>query len=352
MELRSTDRRPTISIVVSTYNSAEFLRTCLTRLLRQTAIDECEVLVIDSGSEQDEAAVCAALQPHFPFLVCERTPRETVYGAWNRALAKARGRYFVNANTDDALHPKALATLKRVLDEHSEAVIAYGDWVSSSVPNASFPWDASCRYVRHDAYHPSLPLTYCYTGCTQFWRTDKLRELGGFPATRWAAGDYEALTEIVRRRWAAAYVPLPVAAYYQNPAGLSLATNRSIQEFWEIRGLLRETIPISAIYDVDEFDSRQAALGWASLAQRALHVYAPWAPRPEPDCAYAAFAAEKALDHDPACRPARKLLQALQGKRSIWDKLLRRRVDPSDALKLPRLSEPRPRVKPIVATVD
>jgi glycosyltransferase involved in cell wall biosynthesis len=352
MGLESADHWPTISIVVSTYNAAELLRTCLTQLLRQTAIDECEVLVIDSGSEQDEAAVCAALHSRFPFIIYERTGRETIYGAWNRALAKARGTYFVNANTDDSLHPRALALLKRALDAHTDAAIAYGDWVYSGSPNAAFPWDGSYRYIRSVAYHPAVPLTYCYTGCTQFWRTDKLRALGGFPAARWAAGDYEALTEIVRRRWTAAYVPMPVAAYYINPDGLTLATNRAGLEFLEIRTAFRESIPISAIYELDEFDTKAAASGWAALAHRALHTYAPWASQPEPDFAYAAFAARKALDHDPACRPAQELLEALRTKRSLWDKMLRRRVDPSEALKLPRPTEPPPRVRPIIAAVD
>jgi glycosyltransferase involved in cell wall biosynthesis len=94
MELKAPTLSPTISIVVSPYNSAALLRACLTQLLRQTAIEECEVLVIDSGSEQEESAVCTALQTEFAALIYERTPRETVYGAWNRALAKARGRYF------------------------------------------------------------------------------------------------------------------------------------------------------------------------------------------------------------------------------------------------------------------
>lgn len=353
MGITRQELAPTISVVVSTYNSAALLRACLKQLLQQTAIDECEVLVIDSGSEQDEAAVCAALQTDLPGLTYERTPRETIYGAWNRALAKARGRYFVNANTDDSLHPNALSLFKRALDKHPEAVIAYGDWIWSNAPNAPFPWDASYRHIRHDSYHPSIPLIYCYTGCTQFWRTEKLRQLGGFHAERWAAGDYEALAAVVRRQWPAAYVPFPVAAYYQNPAGLSMATNRSFQEFLAIRNDLRETAPISTIYDVDDADAKACAAGWVGLAQRALHVYAPWAPGPEPDFAYAALAAHKALERDPACGSAKRLLEALRKKnRSIWEKLLRRRADGRAALMLPQVAEPPPKVRPIVSTVE
>ncbi len=353
MSLKHQDREPTISVVVSTYNSAALLHTCLTQMRQQTAIDECEVLVIDSGSEQDEAAVCAAMQTDFRCLTYERTPRETIYGAWNRALAKARGRYFVNANTDDSLHPKALSLFKRALDEHSGAAIAYGDWIWSDVPNAPFPWNDSYRHIKHEAYHPATPLIYCYTGCTQFWRTESLRRIGGFHSRRWAAGDYEALTAIVRNQLAAVHVPVPVAAFYQNPAGLSLATNRSIQEFYEIRNHLRETAPLSLIFHVDEADAKACAAGWVGLAQRALHVYAPWAPGPNPDFAYARFAARQALARDPANRSAQRLLKALQKKnRTLLDRLLRRKGDETAAIAVPQVPEPPPRVRPLIAAVD
>lgn len=344
--------RPRISVVISTYNSAALLHACLQQMLRQTALAECEIIVIDSGSQQDEAAVCAALRPAFPRLVYERTPRETIYKAWNRALALAQGEYFVNANTDDALHPNALAVLSRGLDEHAEAAIAYGDWVWSDVPNAPFPWHASYRRIKHTPYHPSLALMYCYTGCTQFWRTAKLREIGGFNAGRWAAGDYEALAALVRRRWAAVYAPLEVSAFYQNPAGLSLSSNRSIQEFHEIRNALRQTLEISAIFDVDEADHRSCAAGWMGLAHRALRVCAPWESRPEPDDDYARWAALKALALDPFNPYAQRFLDALRPRGgSFEERILRslRGTRPARALPEAEVPEPAARVPPLTA---
>lgn len=345
--------RPRISVVISTYNAAALLRTCLTQLLQQTALAHCEIIVIDSGSQQDEAAVCAAMRATFPRLVYERTPRETIYAAWNRALAIAQGEYFVNVNTDDALHPNALLALSRALEEHDEAVIAYGDWVWSDLPNARFPWGPSCRRIKHVPYHPALPLTYCYTGCTQFWRTARLRESGGFNPHRWAAGDYEALTGIVRRRWAAAYVPMEVAAYYQNPSGLSLSSRRSIDEFYHIRNEIRQAVPISAIFEVDENDPRSCAVAWIALAQRALRERAPWATRSEPDTDYATWAAQKALAFDPSNRFAKRLLAMIRP--CEWQairRLFRRQWGACAAQALPEMPEPAPAVRPLVASLD
>ena len=96
------------TVAISTCNSAEYLHARLAELLNQSLDDCFEVVVIDSGSCEDEKSVCASYESKFPRLIYERTERETLYCAWNRALSKASGKYFVNANTDDSFHPDAL----------------------------------------------------------------------------------------------------------------------------------------------------------------------------------------------------------------------------------------------------
>ena len=100
----SNPGRPLVSVVVSTYNAEQLLPACLTNLLAQTIAKKIEIIVVDSGSEQNEKSVVAKFQERHPNLVYLRTERETLYGAWNRGLAIARGKYFCNANTDDSLY--------------------------------------------------------------------------------------------------------------------------------------------------------------------------------------------------------------------------------------------------------
>ncbi|MCX7412247.1 MAG: glycosyltransferase [Planctomycetia bacterium] len=297
---------PLVSVVISTFNSAICLRACLRQLLAQDALPQSEVIVIDSGSEQDESAVCSAMASEFPCLRYERTPRETIYAAWNRALAIARGTYFVNVNADDSIHPNCLSLMTLALDTHTECAVAYGDWLWADVPNAPYPWNTTFRRCRHAPYDPATPLFYCFTGCIQFWRTARLREIGGFNAARHAAGDYEAACALIPRRWSAIYVPEPVAAYYQNPRGLSRSTNRSITEFYEIRDAVRASLRISDVFAVDEDDARACAAGWLALAQRAMTFSVPWATTRKPDVTFALACVDKALSLEPDNAQARR----------------------------------------------
>lgn len=287
------------TVAISTCNSAGYFRACLEQLLEQSVRVSFEVIVIDSGSDEDESAICAQYTARFAALTCVRTPRETLYSAWNRALALAQGRYFINANTDDSLHPDALQLLVAAMEAHPESALAYGDWLWATVPNAPYPWDTAFRRCVHPEYHPSLPLFYAYAGCHQFWRTDRLRELGGFNASYTAAGDYDALCRMALTRWHAVYVPEAVSAFYQNPNGLSRSSGASHREFLEIRDRFRNQFAIDDLYDVDPADAAACARAWVDLGHRALSLRVPWAEHEMPDKDFALACARKALALDP-----------------------------------------------------
>lgn len=310
----------TCTVAISSYNAADYLGACLAQLLSQSLCAHLEIIVIDSGSSEDERSVCDKYKSQFARLIYERTQREPLYAAWNRALANASGRYFVNANTDDALHPHAFETLASVLDVESEAALAYGDWLWATVPNAKFPWDPTFRRCVHPEYHPSLPLFYAYAGCHQFWRTDMLRELGGFDARFTAAGDYEVLCRLALKRWKAVYVPEVVSAFYQNPNGLSRSSDASFKEFIEIRDNFRKTFDIEDIYELDPADTGACSAAWVDLARRALSPGIPWAERDMPDKEFAAFCACRALKLEPGNVEASRLLNnaAINPKGVRW----------------------------------
>ncbi len=127
---------PLISAIVSTYKSARFLRGCLEDLERQSIADRLEIIVVDSQSPQDERSVVEEYQRRFSNIVYIRTrERETIYGAWNRGIRAARGKYITSANTDDRHRVDALEVLARMLDERPEVTLVYADCLITAVEN-------------------------------------------------------------------------------------------------------------------------------------------------------------------------------------------------------------------------
>ena len=278
---------PLVSIVISSCNSEEWLRVTLDQLLNQSLINDCQIIVIDSGSVQNEQSVCKEFSHSFRNLNYERTPNEFLYKAWNRGLAKARGQYFVNVNTDDALAPDALECFVEAMNKDPDAVLAYADCVWSPVPNAPYPWPDSWKHVHYKPYAAEEVIFYCFTSCTQFWRVSALRSLGGFDSSLRAVGDYEVLCRMVNKGMRAVHIPRILSSFYQNPHGLSQKSTAANEEFLRVRKRFRQEVDISKIFKVDSAQKEDCRGAHLALAARSNSPCIPWHAVSEPDLEYA-----------------------------------------------------------------
>ncbi len=189
MSMRTDD--PLISVLISTYNASRYIQGCLDSLLQQTVIDELEIIIIDSGSQEDEANVVEGYQSRHPNIHYLRTEYETVYAAWNRGIRIARGKYITNANTDDRLAPHALASLAEALECHPEASLVYADCMVTDTGNASFQ-DAPITGCFHwPVFDRRLLFQVCFVGPQPMWRRTLHNEHGLFDPSFHSAGDYE-----------------------------------------------------------------------------------------------------------------------------------------------------------------
>ena len=305
---------PLVSVVVSTYQSEKFIRACLENLSRQTIFDRCEIIVVDSGSPEDEHSIVAEFQKNFPNIRYLRTPRETLYAAWNRGLALARGRCWANVNTDDSLRDDALEILAASLDKHADCALAYADCAWTTQPNDTFPSAHIIKTVKYPGYAPVETLFYCVTGCLQFFRTESLRQLGGFDATLKCAGDYEATLKVMAAKMNAVHVPEVLSLFFQNTAGLTQASNRAALEHDLVMDRYRAGLDIGNIFQVGRGDPASSANALAALGARATRFSVPWesAPMAHHDFAFACFHA--ALELDPENLAAGMNLIALHYK--------------------------------------
>ena len=133
----SGEDRPTLSVVVPTFNASDFIEKCLSSILAQKGID-LEVLVVDDGSNDDTAEKAKQ--------VAERDGRVTVLTghnsgpaiARNRGVEAARGEYLTFADADDEVLPSAYAALVDSL-ERTGSDIATGSYIRIGTAGRSRP---------------------------------------------------------------------------------------------------------------------------------------------------------------------------------------------------------------------
>jgi hypothetical protein len=186
-----TDYR--ISAIVSTYNAEKFMEGCLEDLESQTIADQIEIIVVDSASKQQEGDIVRSFQKRCGNIRYLRTEeRETVYGAWNRGIAMARGDYLTNANTDDRHRNDAFEQMVTVLDESPDVALVYADVLKTRAENQ--PYDqgrAGERIGWFDWDRRLLLQKGCFIGPQPMWRRRVHDTFGGFDERIVSSGDYE-----------------------------------------------------------------------------------------------------------------------------------------------------------------
>lgn len=105
---------PFFSIIIPIYNVAPYLRECLDSVLAQT-FTVWEAICIDDGSSDGSGAILdkyAACDLRFRVI---HKPNGGVSAARNKGLEEAKGEWVWFVDGDDAIHPKALDFLSRLI---------------------------------------------------------------------------------------------------------------------------------------------------------------------------------------------------------------------------------------------
>lgn len=178
-----------VSVIVSTYNAERFMRGWLEDLVGQTISDEIEIIVVDSGSTQNEAAIVREFQSRFRNIRYMRTRREGLYAAWNRAVRIARGRYLTNANTDDRHTRYALEGMAAALDANPDVALVYAD--AAVTNDDDLEHGSIVGYYFQPDFDRDLLFRCSYIGSHPMWRRELHKRYGEFDPTFVVAGDYD-----------------------------------------------------------------------------------------------------------------------------------------------------------------
>ncbi|MEA5523360.1 glycosyltransferase, partial [Limnoraphis robusta] len=183
---------PKVSAIVSTYNAERFIKGLLDDLLQQTIVRQLEIIVIDSGSTQNEGAIVKEYQAKHSNIKYLRTERETVYKAWNRGIEMATGEYITNANTDDRHRADAYEVMAKELDKSPDIALVYSNVAITIMPNETFECNSATGLYLFDEHDRNLLLSgFCYIGPMPMWRKSIHEKVGLFDPNYKTSGDFE-----------------------------------------------------------------------------------------------------------------------------------------------------------------
>lgn len=117
-------RIPRVSVIMATYNHAEYVREAIESVLCQQGV-ELELLIADDGSSDDTRAVVAATKDarisFFP-----NTVNRGACTVTNELVAQTRGELVALINSDDAWYPDKLRYQVDILERHPDIGATFG----------------------------------------------------------------------------------------------------------------------------------------------------------------------------------------------------------------------------------
>lgn len=101
-----------LSIIIPYYNAGQYLPRCLDSCTNQgIASEHYEIIICDDGSDAEHLAAAQAAAQQHPNIALLSQPHAGPGMARNRGLDHAQGAYVTFVDSDDYLHPHALAPL-------------------------------------------------------------------------------------------------------------------------------------------------------------------------------------------------------------------------------------------------
>lgn len=219
--MSSSNTEIAVSAIVSVYNAERYLKGCLEDLLSQSIANQMEIIVVDSGSEQNEGPIVRHFQDKYNNIKYIRTAkRETVYEAWNRGIQLARGRYITNANADDRHRNDALEILSATLDQRPDIALVYADILVTETENETFEQcTPTSRFCWLDWDRHKLLEGKCFMGPQPMWRRSLHGEYGFFRSDFITSGDYEFWLRI-SQTYDFLHLPVILGLYLKSSASI------------------------------------------------------------------------------------------------------------------------------------
>ena len=204
---------PTISVIMPSYNQAEFIQTAVESVLNQN-YPHLEHLVVDAGSTDQTHSIMERYKAHSTMVTKSGLKQSQIM---NHGLELAQGEIVGLLNADDIYLPGACRTVGTYFLEHPEVDMVYGDFHIIDERG-----DRLLTHLELDFHYPSyLFLANFIMYPTVFFRRRLCSEIGLFDTTLDYAMDYDYYLRVARHGQVQ-HLPKLLASYRWHPKSKSI----------------------------------------------------------------------------------------------------------------------------------
>jgi glycosyltransferase involved in cell wall biosynthesis len=189
-------KKPLVSVIIPTYNSASFLPQSVESVLHQTYAN-FEVIVVDDGSTDNTEAV---LSPYRDAIRYIKKANSGPSGARNLGINEAKGEFIAFQDADDIWLPEKLQLQMDYLTSHPEIAVLYTDIIQfNHQGQLSFGLQERYGSIPSGYIFEELLVNHAVTLSTVIVYRSCIYEVGTFDESLIGAEDYNFYLRLARK---------------------------------------------------------------------------------------------------------------------------------------------------------
>lgn len=217
-----TQDKPLVSIITSMYKGEAHVKQFLENMVNQTYFENCELILLNANSPENEDQIIEPYLSKHKNIYYEKLDKDPgIYGTWNLALEKSKGKYITNANLDDRRANNQIEELVKALEFNPENSLAYTECFVTQKDGEDFYNNSSKNTVYPAPEFSPESMIKCLPGCMPLWKREIHEKCGLFNHKYKMAGDWEMWLRAVKSGYTFMKIDEPLGLYYFNPKGLS-----------------------------------------------------------------------------------------------------------------------------------
>ena len=123
---KKKNSHPKISIVMPSYNQAQFIERCILSVINQDYANT-ELIIIDGGSKDGTVDIIQKYKNKITLWISEKDRGQS--DALNKGFKHCKGEIFGWLNSDDIYLPNTFKFIIEALEKNPEKNIFHGDWL-------------------------------------------------------------------------------------------------------------------------------------------------------------------------------------------------------------------------------
>jgi len=270
---------PTVSVVMTVYNTRRYVAEAVDSVLRQT-FEDFEFVIVDDGSTDRSGKILQEFAARDARIRLISRPNTGIVRAANEGMELVRGRYIARMDSDDICLPHRFERQVGYLDQHPDCVLV-GSRVIVVDPYGSPVFDSGQKLTHEeiDAELLSSGGGWAIVQPSAMMRANAVRRVGGYRGRHNVSEDQDLflrLAEVGK----VANLPEPLLLYrrhYRSVMHTQWRQREEVKEKIVREACQRRGLPMPADWEFDDWRPPPRAQqlrewGWAALKHRNVPV--------------------------------------------------------------------------------